>query len=329
MISLDHNHHPTPLSPNPKDNLILPTSNTDQHSILTWSGFATDQPHQHFLSESATTVQPDIAAKPADGAVSQPGPITPVDADDPAVAPSSPASPVDAADRSSSLTPPPDSTSPQHLLDAEEEPKSVGPPEPVKEEEEEEEELVKEEEATKEEEEEQVQAEKSSRQSTPLSELSTAPDPTDIAPADGTHPEPPETDITAISVVPQEPPVDVMTAVEPDMPTSPIRTAEADQKVTDEVPEPSTDMTSPAQPLASASSPPQSSSPIHPPVVSEATLLPDGESLDSLVTSESPTIANSDATNVQSTSVNTSPTATPLPPSKVVTILELNAELLK
>lgn len=94
MIHLDRNHHPSPLSPHSKQNLILPKDN-----ILAW-----DVPD---LKNSVQDINPDTAH----------GPVTPVDMNDPVLArtsgPSSPASPADGnsasptQERSSSLSPVP------------------------------------------------------------------------------------------------------------------------------------------------------------------------------------------------------------------------------
>lgn len=177
MIHLDHNLHPSPLSPPSKQKLILPTSHPDQHNILSWSGLSHDEQSFHhqenYLSDSATSVHPGLTSPvDIDKPASRPGPITPVDATDPVShtsGPSSPASPADGnstsptRDRSSSLSPVPDSNSPH--ADG----RSSPPPA------EEVEASIEVARPEEEEEDEEPQIEKSSRQSTPLSELSPPP----------------------------------------------------------------------------------------------------------------------------------------------------------
>lgn len=181
MLHLDHNHTTSALSPHTKPNLILSdTPQPDQHSVLSWSAPATDDetfkpdgnkdqsvankpPTPPSQPDPPPSLEPAVDAEP-------PSDITPADADDPKPPELSPSSPLDATspalESNSSLTPPPDSTSPAfppvalpvgepssqpNLEPSEDEPKS------------------KPEEGT-----EAVDA--ASRASTPLSELSSAPD---------------------------------------------------------------------------------------------------------------------------------------------------------
>lgn len=182
MIHLDHNHHHTSPLPNSKQNLILPTTHSD-HNILSWSALSHDDqpfPHQEdYISDSVTAVQPELTptneSSATDTISSRPGPITPVDANDPVLlqtsGPSSPGSPADGnsasptGERTSSLSPPPDTDSSRKYL----EPRSSPPPPSI----EDNEVSV---EATEENRENETREEKSSRQSTPLSELSPPPD---------------------------------------------------------------------------------------------------------------------------------------------------------
>jgi len=345
MIHVDQNHHTSPLSP--KQNLILPT--TDQHNIISWSPLRHDdkpflQDQDNYLSESATGIQPDLDLpnNPSnnDGAASLPGPITPIDDNDPVLtrisASPSTASPADIADRSSSLTPPPESGSPlpvaqhQDLINASEDPPldsvdAAG--------EEEEEEKV----AKKEEEEEQA-VEKLSRQSTPLSELSTAPEQTDKAVEDGmgqseTHADESIT-LEAEKLVAH---ADVVSAPESSV-------ALTDSGIISEMTDESVNKPSEASNAPPDSSPPRPSSPRQH-VASELTTEPPSSSLpQSSIQNGIPTTPtippkspSSEAgpsstpttTNGRPSIPTTKSSISPSPPSKAVTILELNAELLK
>jgi hypothetical protein len=334
MIGLDHNH-PAPLSPNSKHNLILPTS--DPQHILPW------EPHL-FLSESANPVQPDSPSlpRPSDPAVSHPGPITPVDAEDPVLAPLSPPSPADAADRSSSLTPPPDSASPQQLVEPSDEPSSAAHLPETSENAEPAGEVEGDKEAAKEDEEEQMQVEKLSGRSTPLSELS-APDQTGSVSGDSPPTKPPEMNAIepdAVSQPPEESVADVNTVMVPEI-------SSTSTDAPKEIPEPAADTSSSEELVTLAPSPPRSSPPRsspprsslprsspprsspsgnHQPLTTESKPQPE----DTLpITSDSPTDVSAAIAKIQPTPLNLPPSATPPPPSKVVTILELNAELLR
>lgn len=346
MIHVDQNHHTSALSP--KQNLILPT--TDQHNIISWSPLRHDdkpflQDQDNYLSESTTGIQPDLDPpnNPSnnDSAASLPGPVTPVDDNDPVLtrisASPSTASPADAADRSSSLTPPPDSGSPHPVSQSQDLTNTFGEPPSdsvdAAREEEEEEEVAK-----KEEEEEQA-VEKLSRQSTPLSELSTAPEQADKADVDGvgqseTNADPPNTIEMEKSVAD----VDVVSAPE----SSVVATDSgiiADMK--DESVDQSSEASNPSPSKLPDSSPPRPPSPQQI-VPSESSAEPSSSSQPQ--SSIQNGIPSTPSIPSQSPSSEAGPSSTPTisgrpstskspispsPPSKAVTILELNAELLK
>lgn len=221
MIHLNHNHSSSIPGPANPQNLILSGSpHADQHRILPWGSpsrearpFYSDSQDQHVAPDPSkqpapsSSLQPD---KPSDSspsaATSQAPPsATPSDTQDPSLPQPSPATPAGGpsppADSSSSLTPPPDATTPHHAMDAPDDPPGQttattnGDPDTTE----------------KPGEHQQLPAagastgsaaddtDKASRQSTPLSELSSAPEtaPDDEAPgsakesgdggADGRH----------------------------------------------------------------------------------------------------------------------------------------------
>ena len=169
MIHLDRNLHSSPLS----------KQNIDHHKILSWSSLSHDDQSfnpDDFLSDALTAVEPDIdPVSITASAQSNPGPPTPINTNGPLLShTSSPASPADGnsasptRDRSSSLSPAPETGS------------AIGsPPLPPAAEEKEAPAVVPQREEEEEEEEEEddgVQVNHASRQSTPLSELSPPPD---------------------------------------------------------------------------------------------------------------------------------------------------------
>lgn len=179
MLHLDQNHS-TLSSPHSKPNLILPsTARPDQHSLRSWSAAGHDE--KPFFQEqqdlpvadqtSSPPTKPEIPA-PSSETPTEPtastGSLAPGNAEDPKLSDQSPSSPADATspaiESTSSLTPPPSATSPAFssvdLPDGEtsEQQKVEGT---------EEEDKSKAEVAAD-------AAEKPSRSSTPLSELSSA-----------------------------------------------------------------------------------------------------------------------------------------------------------
>ena len=181
MLHLDRTHH-SPLSSHTKADLIpSDTPQPDQQPLLSWSAPATDDEtfkfdtnsDQQTVADKPPTPPPVTEAPQPTEAVAEPPADAPANADDPKppeqdAPPSSP--PVDAKspahERSSSLTPPPDSTSPAFP--------SVALPvdgpaaQPTLEQPEGEEKAKPEEDP--------AEVDKASRASTPLSELSSAPD---------------------------------------------------------------------------------------------------------------------------------------------------------
>ncbi|KAL6306816.1 hypothetical protein BKA93DRAFT_823990 [Sparassis latifolia] len=184
MIHLDRNH-PSPIAHHPKGNLILADSNhADQHPILSWSAPARDD--RAFYQDHQDQFLKDISSKPAiqtenpaivKDAPSIPssalGPVTPGDAEDPKLPGPSPSSPADApspiADSSSSLSPPPETATP-----APADPDPVDGPAPEMTAEGADERPVETQGESSGEVDNEV--DRASRQSTPLSELSSAPD---------------------------------------------------------------------------------------------------------------------------------------------------------
>ncbi|TFK43059.1 hypothetical protein BDQ12DRAFT_163316 [Crucibulum laeve] len=183
MIHLDRNHHPSPLDTHEKQ--------LDSHPILSWEDHLShdDQPFQQdFIPDATTTTTAsERVTSDNDTVPPKPGPVTPIDANDPAhTHSSSPASPADGnstsptRDRSSSLSPVPETGTPHTQTDT-----RSSPPAPSAAEEKE----APEEVPTREEEEEPEEvrvADKASRVSTPLSELSPPP------PDQEDEPEPPK-----------------------------------------------------------------------------------------------------------------------------------------
>ncbi|KAI0699832.1 hypothetical protein BC835DRAFT_1412405 [Cytidiella melzeri] len=178
MLHLDQNH--SSLS---KSNLILSNSpRQDQHSLLSWSPPARDdRPFyhtQHDQPQSDTTGQPnpdlpDASDSNQQASSSSLGPSSPAHAED--IKPSDPpasTSPTDATSPTSSLTPPPDTVSPAFTSTElpEAEPQAAVAVEST-------------ESGTEVAVENSAEVEKASRASTPLSELSSAPDAED--PPDG------------------------------------------------------------------------------------------------------------------------------------------------
>jgi hypothetical protein len=185
MIHLDRNHHHTsPLSP--KQNLILPQSHNDQQHNLLWSSLSHDsdkpqqQQHTYFTD---TTIHPAFPTLPVpDDPPTTPtkqGPITPLDIDGPVLshlsAPLSPPSPTnESPHHSSSLTPPPvQGSSPSHVDLPEPVAPTEPPPDPVPQQQDEQH-------FDEPQQQQEGQAGPSkgqeSRQSTPLTELSPIPD---------------------------------------------------------------------------------------------------------------------------------------------------------
>lgn len=179
MLHLDQNHNSLS-PPHSKANLILSnTPRPDQSSLISWSAPARDERPQFQQSQQDTAsdqptpsvnTDPVPATKHAQESVAASDAITPGNADDPKLSDTSPTSPADATspavESSSSLTPPPDNASPTFT--------STGLPEGEtatqhKVEGSEEDEQGKGEGAVEE-------VDKASRASTPLSELSSAPD---------------------------------------------------------------------------------------------------------------------------------------------------------
>ncbi|TFK74373.1 hypothetical protein BDN72DRAFT_955719 [Pluteus cervinus] len=178
-----HLDRPSPLSPNSKQNRLLAAAHQDPHKILAWS----PRPHndQPFDPQNPfpadQPAQDQLYAAPTGPQQSRPGPVTPSDSAQPALShASSPSSPVDGnstspnRDRSSSLSPAPDSgsshTHPEpHSSPPPPPPTSTSaqsvlePPNPAHDDSE-------------------PRVDKTSRQSTPLSELSQE-DEVDAAPA--------------------------------------------------------------------------------------------------------------------------------------------------
>ncbi|TFY52827.1 hypothetical protein EVJ58_g9794 [Rhodofomes roseus] len=129
MIHLDRGH-PSAIAGHSKSNLILADPpHADQHSLLSWSpSTRTDTTFYHDSQEPfALTSDPakhTIPSDPAPGqkqdqpapATANHGPITPGDAEEPNLPEPSPSSPADprspVADTSSSLSPPPDAATP-------------------------------------------------------------------------------------------------------------------------------------------------------------------------------------------------------------------------
>ncbi|KAH9950162.1 hypothetical protein B0H21DRAFT_27595 [Amylocystis lapponica] len=180
MIHLDRNH-PSPIAPSAKSNLILTDSNhADQHQILSWSAPARDdrpyyQDQAPFLPDKTIKrpAHPDAPladAIPSSDPSSTINPITPGDTEDPKLPEKSPSSPADVpspiAESTSSLTPPPDAVSPSAPVDAH---PGDAPPAHVTEE-------GAGEASGKDHPASAEEVDKASRQSTPLSELSSAPD---------------------------------------------------------------------------------------------------------------------------------------------------------
>ncbi|CCM03978.1 uncharacterized protein FIBRA_06134 [Fibroporia radiculosa] len=176
MIHLDRGH--SSAIAHPKSNLILPDA--DQHSLSSWSAPTRNTPLQLYqehpdpyplpgLESPRPSAPPD--APPADPPSKQPaarGPITPADAEDPKLPEPSPASPPPtspAADSSSSLSPPPDTATPS--APPEPEAKDGPPAEPAPQ---------GSERNPDDKGEAAEDVDRASRQSTPLSELSSAPD---------------------------------------------------------------------------------------------------------------------------------------------------------
>lgn len=213
MIHLDRNHS-SPIVSNPKSNLILQSSaHSDQHQLLSWStpdhddtSFYQGAQEQYLADppDNSLSLTPDAPAalttekdSTSSTTVSSSaiGPITPGDAEDPKLPESSPSSPADvltpAAPSTSSLTPPPPEIStPNHSVDVEERAQ---------------------EEFTQPSTEEVVttapagdveEPDRTSRQSTPLSELSSAPDEeaeTNKDIADGAGATKPSSEIASVS----------------------------------------------------------------------------------------------------------------------------------
>lgn len=181
MLHLDRTHH-SPLSPHTKADLIpSDTPQPDQQPLLSWSAPATDDEtfkfdtnsDQQTVADKPPTPPPVTEEPQPTEAIAEPPADAPANADDPKppeqdVPPSSP--PLDAKsparERSSSLTPPPDSTSPAFPSVAlpVDEPATEPTLEP------------QEGEQKPKSEEESAEVDKASRASTPLSELSSAPD---------------------------------------------------------------------------------------------------------------------------------------------------------
>ncbi|KAH9921506.1 uncharacterized protein BXZ73DRAFT_104395 [Epithele typhae] len=157
MIHLDHNHPASIPGPANPQNLALSSPHADQHRIPSWSSpsrdarpFLPDSQGHPFLTTPTPdpNPNPDTSADPApDASADAPAPAPALDADEPPVpqqsSPDHPGGPSPPADSSSSLTPPPDATTPHRSMDAPED---------------------------------QDVADKTSRQSTPLSDLSSPPE---------------------------------------------------------------------------------------------------------------------------------------------------------
>lgn len=233
MIHLDRNHHVSP-----KQNL---------HKIVAWPS---DHDDDAFSADIAPVF--DVANPKSD-------PVTPaVNTDDFLQSPASPAdgnSTSPTRDRSSSLSPVPDTISPQTQAHA------TPPPPPAAEEKEAPVEVP----TREEEEEDEVQAEKASRLSTPLSELSPPSDQDD-------EPEAPSENVDEPTMTKVEPEAQESPKQEPDPPkptTPPIRSSQEPQPevAPSEQPQNSPVVHSPASPSASASGS-ASQRPLDPKVVS-------------------------------------------------------------
>lgn len=127
MLHLDQNHSALS-SPHSKPNLILSnTPRPDQHSVLSWSAPARDAPpffqesqEQPAVEKPSTPpIQPDTPAAATETnpePVASAGSVAPGNAEDPKLSDQSPSSPPDATsptvESTSSLTPPPSTTSP-------------------------------------------------------------------------------------------------------------------------------------------------------------------------------------------------------------------------
>lgn len=187
MIHLDRGHS-SAIAGHSKSNLILADPpHADQHSLLPWSpSTRTDTSFYHESQETFTlTSDAPKSTTPSDplsagqkqehpSSTTNHGPITPGDAEEPKLpepSPSSPAGPHSpVADTSSSLTPPPDAATPSATAAQganADKPSTAGG-----------ETAAAESEALREEDKADVseEVEKASRASTPLSELSSAPD---------------------------------------------------------------------------------------------------------------------------------------------------------
>ncbi|KAI0773731.1 hypothetical protein C8Q74DRAFT_1368292 [Fomes fomentarius] len=188
MIHLDHNHSSISGPANPQ---ILPNSpHSDQHPILQqWSSPARDtRPFYHdsqeqFLPNSPNSQPQSDNSSSAPSAPSLPPPSQPPDAENPSLHQPTSSSPTSArsppADSSSSLSPPPDATTPNHPMDAPDDPPGQAATTDNG--------GVESEEKTGKQAADELDS--ASRQSTPLSELSsapeTAPDDDDNGAADG------------------------------------------------------------------------------------------------------------------------------------------------
>ncbi|KAI0751210.1 hypothetical protein C8Q80DRAFT_1268487 [Daedaleopsis nitida] len=184
MIHLDHNHSPSITGPSKPQNLVLSNSPHPDH-LQHWSSPARDarsfyqDTQDQFLSDSSKSpAHPDSSSDP--GSATLP-PATSGDAEDSSLPEPSPNSPADApsppADSTSSLTPPPDVATPNHAPDAPDDPPGKAATDNGGVENEERAEQAED------------QVERASRQSTPLSELSSAPEtaPDENGPADGVN----------------------------------------------------------------------------------------------------------------------------------------------
>ena len=296
MIHLDRNLHSSPLS----------KQNIDHHKILSWSSLSHDDQSfnpDEFLSDALTAVEPDIEPVSITASTtSKPGPATPINTNGPILShTSSPASPADGnstsptRDRSSSLSPAPETGSnigSPPLPPAAEE-KEAPPVIPQREEEEEDDD----------DDDDEAQVNHASRQSTPLSELSPPPD-QDDEPDFPEHNKPEEAKATGSesvmveSGVQKEPKADVMKVKSSDHNTS---LASSPRASTDAV----TSESKPTHDSNLGKSMPSSSTPR---LVSPSRATP---------------FIESPATPL----ISTSPTQKSDP--KVVSILELNSELLK
>ncbi|TFK56216.1 hypothetical protein OE88DRAFT_721083 [Heliocybe sulcata] len=307
MLHLDHTHH---LSP--KANLIL-----QNDPLSPWPSLpATDEPRHHLddIDDNAAKIHPDDLFKglPTEPAPAH-GPITPVDGTDPALPGTSPSSPADAHD--DSANPPQgthDTSTPPD--DAQQEPDSVA-------------ELV-----------DAGAVDDASRQSTPLSELTTAPE--DDEPQQGDRGEKQQdgeqqeaSTGNGASNSEEAPPTDRGDAAS--SPPSAPAMDNSDSNVDESGVQPTSPRADASEPSSSPQQHASSSAQDQPAVQSTTQIQPPPPP--EVLASQDNTIKGSPSSSsqawlgqsVQSSGSNQQATSLSNPDSKVVTILQLNSELLK